>query len=253
MKQLPSLRISSFNLLGHKLLCDFSNGAPRPLLPPIFHYPAFATAHTLSHPGIRASKRLMSTRWVWVGMAADIARWCCDCQHCQRAKVTKQLRGQQPSTSPSLPGDSHMFILTWWGPFPALPTVSTTSSLWCTLIQVVGGRTAVPHRHGNHSSRLHFKLDCPLWRAGSSHLRPGPSVLFSSLVRIVTAVGHQTPPHYCLPPSSQQDGRESTPPTQGCLADPRRQLAATGLLTSSGFYSECGWLPKRTPNYLQRS
>ena len=79
MKQLPSLRISSFNLLGHELLCDFSQGAPRPLLPPIFRYPAFATAHTLSHPGIRASKRLMSTRWVWVGMAADIARWCRDC------------------------------------------------------------------------------------------------------------------------------------------------------------------------------
>ena len=115
-----------------------------------------------------------------------------------------------------------MFILTWWGPFPALPTVSTTSSLWCTLIQVVGGRTAVPHRHGNHSSRLHFKLDCPLQCAGSSHLRPGPSVLFSSLVRIVTAVGHQTPPHHCLPPSSQRDGRESTPPAQGRLAGPRR-------------------------------
>ena len=90
MKQLLSLRISSFNLLGHELLCDFSNGAPRPLLPPLFHYPAFAATHTLSHTGIRASKRLMSTRWVWVGMAADIARWCHDCQHCQRAKVTKQ-------------------------------------------------------------------------------------------------------------------------------------------------------------------
>ena len=32
MKQLPSLRISSFNFLGHKLFCDFSNRAPRPLL-----------------------------------------------------------------------------------------------------------------------------------------------------------------------------------------------------------------------------
>ena len=92
MKLLPSLRISSFKLLNIELLCDFSTGTPRPLLPPPFRYPAFAAAHTLSHTGIRATKRLMSSRWVWTGMAADIARWCRDCQHCQRAKVTKQPR-----------------------------------------------------------------------------------------------------------------------------------------------------------------
>ena len=81
MKQLLSLRVSSFKFLDHKLFCDFSTGAPRPLLPPLFRYPAFAGAYTLSHPGIRASKRLMSVRWVWAGMAADIAQWYRDCQH----------------------------------------------------------------------------------------------------------------------------------------------------------------------------
>ena len=90
MKQLLSLRVSSFKFLDHKLFCDFSTGAPRPLLPPLFRYPAFAGAYTLSHPVIRASKRLMSVRWVWASMAADIAQWYRDCQHCQRAKVTKQ-------------------------------------------------------------------------------------------------------------------------------------------------------------------
>ena len=83
MKQLPSLRISSFKLLNNELLCDFSTGAPRPLLPPLFRYPAFAATHTLSHTSIRATKRLMSSRWVWTGMAADVTRWCRDCQHCQ--------------------------------------------------------------------------------------------------------------------------------------------------------------------------
>ena len=76
MKQLQSLQVSSFKFLDHKLFCDFSTGAPRLLLPPLFRYPAFAPVHTLSHPGIRATKRLMSARWVWAGMAADIARWC---------------------------------------------------------------------------------------------------------------------------------------------------------------------------------
>ena len=92
MKQLPSLQVSSFKFLDHELFCDFSIGAPRPLLPPLFRYPAFDATHTLSHPGIQATRRLMSARWVWAGMAADIARWCRNCQHCQRAKVTKQPR-----------------------------------------------------------------------------------------------------------------------------------------------------------------
>ena len=89
MKQLPSLQVSSFKFLDHELFCDFSIGAPRPLLPPLFRYPAFDATHSLSHPGIMATRRLMSARWVWAGMAADIARWCRNCQHCQQAKVTK--------------------------------------------------------------------------------------------------------------------------------------------------------------------
>ena len=92
MKQLPSLQVSSFKFLDHELFCDFSIGASRPLLPPLFRYPAFDATHTLSHPGIRTTRRLMSARWIWAGMAADIARWCCNCQQCQRAKVTKQPR-----------------------------------------------------------------------------------------------------------------------------------------------------------------
>ena len=39
MKQLPSLQVSSFKLLDNELLCDFSTGTPRPLLPPLFRYP----------------------------------------------------------------------------------------------------------------------------------------------------------------------------------------------------------------------
>jgi len=90
MANKASLRVSSATFQGCQLICDFSTGAPRPLLPPPFRYPAFAAVHTLAHPGIRATKRLMSARWVWTGMSTDISRWSRDCQFCQRAKVTRQ-------------------------------------------------------------------------------------------------------------------------------------------------------------------
>ena len=92
LKARPSLRVSMATLGELQLLCDFSTGLPRPLLPPAFRMAAFTAVHSLAHPGIIATQRLMSTRWLWAGMAVDTPRWCKDCQRCQRAKVTKQPR-----------------------------------------------------------------------------------------------------------------------------------------------------------------
>ena len=50
----------------------------------------FQAVHTLAHPGIRASRRLISSRFVWKGMAADVGCWCKECLACQRAKITTQ-------------------------------------------------------------------------------------------------------------------------------------------------------------------
>ena len=50
----------------------------------------FEAIHNVAHPGTRATRRLVSARVVWRGMASDLAAWCRACQQCQRAKVTKQ-------------------------------------------------------------------------------------------------------------------------------------------------------------------
>jgi transposase InsO family protein len=44
----------------------------------------------LAHPGIRATKRLISSRYLWPNLAKDVADWCRSCQRCQCAKITKQ-------------------------------------------------------------------------------------------------------------------------------------------------------------------
>ena len=50
------------------LLCDVSLGRPRPLVPVSFRRRIFDTLHGLSHPGIRATRKLMARKYVWHGL-----------------------------------------------------------------------------------------------------------------------------------------------------------------------------------------
>ena len=76
--------ISNSNLI---LLVDVSQGYPRPILPPnlqdciIWHY------HNMSHPGIRATQRLVCQRYVFSGMKRKIKDLIKTCVACQRSKV----------------------------------------------------------------------------------------------------------------------------------------------------------------------
>ena len=75
---------------GVQLLCDISKGHVRPLIPVEDRHTVFLAIHGVAHPGTRATRRLVSARVIWRGMASDLAAWCRSCQACQRAKVTKQ-------------------------------------------------------------------------------------------------------------------------------------------------------------------
>ena len=72
-----------------KLICDVSTGVPRPVFPKEFRRRVFHVIHNLSHAGMKATRRLLTRRWVWKGMQSDISRWCKECIPCQVAKVTK--------------------------------------------------------------------------------------------------------------------------------------------------------------------
>jgi transposase InsO family protein len=76
-------------------MVDTSSGVFRPLVPEAFRRPIFDAVHGLAHPGIRATRRLIASRFVWPGLASQVASWCRDCQQCQRAKA-----GGQPSSPP---------------------------------------------------------------------------------------------------------------------------------------------------------
>ena len=82
--KLRDLRLSDS---GPSVLCDVSQGHPRPLIPPTLRRQIFDSIHGLSHPGKRATRRLISQRYVWHRMSADINQWCKDCIPCHSSKV----------------------------------------------------------------------------------------------------------------------------------------------------------------------
>ena len=57
--------------------------------PPNFRRQVFDLLHGLSHPGVRATQRLITSRYVWPGINKDIREWTRTCLQCQRAKIHK--------------------------------------------------------------------------------------------------------------------------------------------------------------------
>ena len=54
------------------LYCDTSTGTQRPLVPLEWRRIVFDSLHSLSHPGIQATQKLITSRFVWPGINADI-------------------------------------------------------------------------------------------------------------------------------------------------------------------------------------
>ena len=69
------------------LLCNTSTGTLQPYILEQFRHTVFNSLHGLSYLGIRATQQLVTSRFFWPGMNADIHQKSCSCLQCQRAKV----------------------------------------------------------------------------------------------------------------------------------------------------------------------
>uniref|UniRef100_A0A5S6Q5H5 RNA-directed DNA polymerase n=1 Tax=Trichuris muris TaxID=70415 RepID=A0A5S6Q5H5_TRIMR len=77
---------------AHPIWKDTSTDVPRVYVPATLRPAVFRATHGLSHPGVRATKRLMLARYVWPGIQRDVAQWTRHCLHCQQAKVQRHTR-----------------------------------------------------------------------------------------------------------------------------------------------------------------
>lgn len=110
------------------IFCDISTGFVRPYLPPSFRKIAFDSIHQMSHPGNKATQKLLKQRFVWPSMASDCSRWVRSCMACQKNKVQRHTVGPIGIFPPPSDRFSHVHM-DLVGPLP--PSNGFTYALTC--------------------------------------------------------------------------------------------------------------------------
>ena len=102
--------------LDVEITCEIGTSSPRPYLPEKFRKTIFTHLHELCHPGARASKKLITTRYFWPEMNRDITSWVKTCNNCQLAKIHRHNITPCGTFQPSSKFEHvHLDII---GPFP---------------------------------------------------------------------------------------------------------------------------------------
>lgn len=76
--------ISKGNL---KIFCDVSKKHMRPYIPKNFRKQIFTSLHSLSHPSIRATQKLITNKFIWSNINKDVRYWTKNCIECQKSKI----------------------------------------------------------------------------------------------------------------------------------------------------------------------
>ncbi|UYV83240.1 hypothetical protein LAZ67_23000261, partial [Cordylochernes scorpioides] len=105
--QLEKVQIPETNI---SLYCDVSTAKPRPFVPASCRRIIFSAYHNLSHPGVRATTRMVTAHYVWPAVKKDCALWTRACHRCQVSKTARHTRTPLQSFSPPDGRFSHVHI-----------------------------------------------------------------------------------------------------------------------------------------------
>jgi cleavage and polyadenylation specificity factor subunit 1 len=91
LQEQTALRLEKLSIPGTtaELYCDTATGKPRQYIPAPLRRQVFHSVHDLSHPGTKATAKLVLHRFVWPGIQKDCRAWARTCQPCQRSKVSR--------------------------------------------------------------------------------------------------------------------------------------------------------------------
>lgn len=72
--------------------CEVSTGRPRPFGPADLRRAVFDCLHSLSHPGIQATQKLIVSQFIWPRNNVGVRPWAKTCIQCQRSKVHRHTK-----------------------------------------------------------------------------------------------------------------------------------------------------------------
>ena len=125
-----SEKLRPFKLLSDDkgVLCDTSTPFPRPFVPEKLRESVFNSLHSLSHPGIKSTLRLIKSRYFWPDMDRSIRKWCRECLSCQYSKIHRHTKSEVSKFD--LPSTRFQTIhIDIVGPLPAVPNPSDPYSI----------------------------------------------------------------------------------------------------------------------------
>jgi hypothetical protein len=147
MLSTSSLKIEYFPVEGKRLACDVSLHTPRLLVPVNSRQAVISSLHNIAYPGIRVTKRLVTSRFIWQRMGADIAKFCRSCQQCTRNKITSTVHTHVQTIELPVRWFSHAHI-NLVGPLPMvrgcfshLFTMVDRSTKWAEAVPICGNST----------------------------------------------------------------------------------------------------------------
>ncbi|KAK3880443.1 hypothetical protein Pcinc_015045 [Petrolisthes cinctipes] len=108
----PALQMKKITLPDTQvtLYADTSTDTLRPYIPEKHRHQLFKKLHDLSHPGIRASHQMMSSRFIWEGINKDVRHWARTCIRCQASKVTRHTHSPAATFTPVTERFDHVHI-----------------------------------------------------------------------------------------------------------------------------------------------
>jgi transposase InsO family protein len=119
----------------------------RPLVPPKHRQAVFQHLHGIAHPGRLATRRLISSRFVWPGLSKDVTAWARECAACQQSKIHRHFQVCPKSIPDPQRRFAHIHIdlvtpLTPSNGFNHILTVIDRTSRWTEAIPLANTATA---------------------------------------------------------------------------------------------------------------
>lgn len=102
-----------------ELYCETSTSYVRPYIPKPYRKQVFDSVHNISHPGTRTTRKLITQKYFWPSMNADIGCWTRTCILCQKSKIQRHTHSNVGSFPPTERFQHlHIDIV---GPLPTTP------------------------------------------------------------------------------------------------------------------------------------